>query len=211
MIERMARTGTPVRQLMIATLAGLIGCAPGDTPSSAPEMFTVAFETSSGPFEIEFVRAWSPIAVDRAWTLAQMSYWDGSRIYRVNDRYVQWGYSGRPDLDAEWVTNGIPDEPSRSSNVRGTVSFARGGPGSRSAILFINVGDNSNLDQIAWTGVIGFPPVGRVVSGMDAVEAFYSGYGETPMEWEDSIAAQGNAFLDRTYPLLDSITRVSIR
>ena len=56
MIERMARTGTPVRQLMIATLAGLIGCAPGDTPSSAPEMFTVAFETSSGPFEIESVQ-----------------------------------------------------------------------------------------------------------------------------------------------------------
>jgi len=129
----------------------------------------------------------------------------------VNDRYVQWGYSGQPALDAEWVRSGIPDEPTRSSNVRGSVSFARGGPGSRSTILFINRGDNSNLDQLAWNGVVGFPPVGRVVSGMEAVDRLYSGYGDDPMQWEDSIAARGNAFLDSEYPLLDSITGVSVR
>jgi cyclophilin family peptidyl-prolyl cis-trans isomerase len=189
----------------------LAACAPSDAPTPAPETFTVTFETSRGPFDIEFVRAWSPVAVDRVWALAGMQYWEGSRIYRVNDRYVQWGYSGQPGLDAEWVPSGIPDEPASSSNVRGSVSFARGGPGSRSTILFINRGDNSNLDDLAWNGVVGFPPVGRVVSGMEAVDQLYSGYGDDPMQWEDSIAARGNAFLDREYPLLDSITSVFVR
>ncbi len=104
-----------------------------------------------------------------------------------------------------------PPTRSRSSNIRGAVSFARGGPGTRSSILFVNLGDNSNLDQLAWNDVVGFPPVGRVVSGMDAVDGLYAGYGDDPMQWEDSIAAKGNVFLDREYPLLDSITSVSVR
>ena len=90
------------------------------------------------------------------------------------------------------------------------VSFARAGAETRSVILFINRGDNSNLDQLAWRGVLGFPPVGRIESGMEVVDALYGGYGEEPLQWEDSIAAAGNAFLDRRYPLLDSIIRVGV-
>ena len=75
----------------------------------------------------------------------------------------------------------------------------------------MTLGDNSNLDQLAWNGVVGFPPVGRVVSGMDVVDALHSGYGDEPMQFEDSIATVGNPFLDRTFPLLDSITAVSVR
>jgi cyclophilin family peptidyl-prolyl cis-trans isomerase len=142
--------------------------------------------------------------------LGRLGYWDGARIYRVNDRYAQFGYSGQPELDAEWIQAGIPDEPPASSNVRGTVSFARGGPGTRSAILFINRSDNTDLDDLQWNGVLGFPPVGRVVEGMEVVDALYSGYGDNPMQWEDSIASVGNAFLDRMYPELDSITDVSL-
>jgi len=200
-----------LRWFALSAVMTLAACAPADAPSSAPETFSITYETSAGPFEVEFVREWSPIAVDRVWALAQIEYWDGARIYRVNDRYAQFGYSGQPELDSRWVQDGIPDEPARSSNVRGTVSFARGGPGSRSSILFVNLGDNSNLDEMAWNGVVGFPPVGRVVSGMEAVDGLHSGYGDDPMQWEDSIATKGNAFLDRAYPLLDSITAVSVR
>ena len=197
--------------LLVGGVMTLAACTPPEVPERAPDTFTVSFATSSGPFEVEFVREWSPAAVDRVWALAAMQYWDGARMYRVNDRYVQWGYSGQPALDAEWVPRGVPDEPTRSSNVRGSVSFARGGPASRSTILFINVADNSNLDRLAWNGVVGFPPAGRVVSGMETVDEFHAGYGDAPMQWEDSIAALGNGFLDRAYPLLDSITGISVR
>jgi peptidyl-prolyl cis-trans isomerase A (cyclophilin A) len=193
-------------------------CAPGDetgdegpaVEEAAPGTFRVTFETSAGPFEVEFVRDWSPVAVDRVYQLAALDYWAGSRIYRVNERYAQFGYSGSPAADAEWISAGILDEPTRSSNVRGSVSFARGGPGTRSAILFINRSDNTDLDEMSWNGVQGFPPIGRVVSGMEAVDALHSGYGDTPMQWEDSIAAVGNPFLDRMYPELDSITALEL-
>ena len=59
--------------------------------------------------------------------------------------------------------------------------------------------------------MIGFPPVGRVISGMETVDALYAAYGDDPMQWEDSIAASGNAFLDRKFPRLDSIMSFEVR
>jgi len=207
----------PGRISTIAVLLVIGACADaneeGTVPATGyevPETFAVEFTTSAGVFEVEFVREWSPVAVGRVHQLGALGYWDGSRIYRVNERYAQFGYSGRPELDAEWVESGLPDEPTLSSNQRGTVSFARGGPGTRSAILFINRSNNTDLDDLQWNGVSGFPPVGRVVSGMEVVDALYAGYGDEPMQWEDSIASVGNSFLDRMYPELDSITGLKL-
>ncbi len=203
-------------RVWLATAAvAMVACgAPAEDAAGdgtvAPDSFRVAFRTSAGPFEVEFVRAWSPVAVDRVWELGRTGFWEGARIYRVNDRYAQFGYSGRPELDARWIPAGIPDEPVRMSNQRGTVSFARGGPGTRSTILFVNRSDNTDLDALQWNGVLGFPPVGRVVSGMEAIDALHAGYGDAPMQWEDSIAVQGNPFLDRMYPELDSIAAVEV-
>ena len=207
----MSRGRCPILALA-ASLAVSVAACGGDAPDAGVpgEPFTVRFETSQGPVEVEFVPEWSPLAVERVRELAGMGYWEGARIYRVNERYAQFGYSGRPALDSIWITEGVPDEPPRASNTRGTVSFARGGPGSRSAILFVNRIDNSMLDSMDWRGVLGFPPVGRVLSGMEAVDRLHSGYGDDPMQWEDSIAAVGNAFLDRRYPGLDSIVGVEI-
>lgn len=196
-----------------ALLLALVACAPDAGPSAAaaPDTFRVQFETSAGPFEIEFVRAWSPIGVDRVYELAGDGYWDGARIYRVNERYAQFGFSGRPALDSVWIPAGIPDEPTMSSNVRGSVSFARGGPDTRSAILFVNRSDNTDLDDMHWNGVTGFPPVGRVVSGMESIDALYAGYGDAPMAYEDSISSVGNAFFDRAYPELDTISTTTMQ
>ena len=183
---------------------------PGSGGEAAPDSFLVAFETSAGTVTMLMRRAWSPLAVDRVHELATANHWAGARIYRVNPRYAQFGYTGRPSLDSTWIEAGLPDEPVRASNLRGTVSFARGGPGTRSVILFVNRGDNSNLDALEWQGVLGFPPVGTVVEGMDVVDAFHDAYGEEPLEWEDSIAQAGNAFLDARFPGLDSIIRVRV-
>jgi len=176
----------------------------------APDSFRVALETSRGRVEMVMRRAWSPAAVDRVYHLARMNFWAGAHLYRVNPRYAQFGYTGRPEIDSVWVEAGLPDEPAVGSNVRGSVSFARGGPGTRSTILFVNREDNTNLDHLDWNGVLGFPPVGSVVAGMEVVDALHGEYADDPMQWEDSIRSVGNAFLDRRYPGLDSIMSVQI-
>ena len=50
----------------------------------------------------------------------------------------------------------------------GTVSFAKGGPNSRTVQLFVNLRDNARLDAM------GFSPLGEVVSGMEAVDKIVS-------------------------------------
>jgi peptidyl-prolyl cis-trans isomerase A (cyclophilin A) len=61
---------------------------------------------------------------------------------------------------------------------------------------------------------MGFSPVGRVVSGMTAVDSLYSGYGEgAPMGQgpdQAMIAREGNAYLDRGFPRLDAIREARI-
>jgi cyclophilin family peptidyl-prolyl cis-trans isomerase len=81
-------------------------------------------------------------------------------------------------------------------------TFAAGGaPNTRSTQVFINLADNSRLDQM------GFAPVGKVVFGMDVVQSLYTGYGEPPDATQELISTIGNSYLDQQFPKLDSIKR----
>jgi peptidyl-prolyl cis-trans isomerase A (cyclophilin A) len=79
------------------------------------------------------------------------------------------------------------------------VTFASAGPNTRTTQVFINLGTNSSLDQN------GFAPFGAVVSGMDIVAKLYSGYADTPTQQQGEMETQGNAWLNKNYPKLDSI------
>ena len=168
----------------------------------APDRFTATFETSAGNVVVEFYRDWAPLGVDRIYYLTRYNFYAGSRFFRVNPGLVQFGLSGQPPLDSLWADLTIPDDPLVGSNMRGTVSFAKSGPGSRGTQLFMNRRDNPLYDTCCSGG---FPPVGRVVSGMETIDALYAGHGETPVMFQDSIMIQGNGFLDRQYPGLDTI------
>lgn len=176
----------------------------------APDSFVVALETSGGDIRIRMHRAWSPAAVDRVWQLVREDFYDGARFYRVNDQYAQFGFSGRPELDTLWFDRRLPDEPVRASNVRGAVTFGRAGPASRNFVLFINLTDNTFLDTWAGDGVAGFPPVGMVEEGLEVAEGFNREYGDMIVPMEESILAEGNAFLDSNFPGLDSIRSAEV-
>jgi cyclophilin family peptidyl-prolyl cis-trans isomerase len=70
--------------------------------------------------------------------------------------------------------------------------------------LFINLGDNSRLDDT------GFAPFGQVIEGMDVVDKLHGGYGEGLTKLQGRIAEEGNAFLEKNYPLLDGIKKAAI-
>jgi cyclophilin family peptidyl-prolyl cis-trans isomerase len=176
--------------------------------AAAPDSFTVTMETSGGTVEIRFIREWSPLGVDRVHDLVSRGFFDGARFFRVNPRVVQFGYSGRPELDGLWRTRPIRDEPVRASNLRGAVSFAKAGPDTRDFQLFINRIDNPDYDTCCAGG---FAPVGRVVRGMEVIDLLYAGYGEPGPGVQDRIMLEGNDYLRVEFPLLDSIVEARIR
>ena len=175
-----------------------------DLAVQAPDSFMVSFETSAGDIVIVFYREWAPLGVDRIYHLTRYNFYAGSRFFRVNPGLVQFGLSGQPALDSVWAELTIPDDPLVASNTRGAVSFAKSGPGSRKTQLFINRQANPLYDTCCGGG---FPPIGRVVSGMEVVDSFNAAHGETPVMFQDSLMMVGNNFLDRRYPELDTIAR----
>ena len=110
---------------------------------------------------------------------------------------VQWGIPGTPAVAAKWKEDKILDDPVTQSNKRGTITFATSGKNSRTTQVFINFVDNANLDGM------GFAPFGKVIKGMDVVDAIHAGYGEKPNQGQ--IQAAGNTYLKKQFPNLSYI------
>ncbi len=191
----------------------LLSPAPKELSRAAPDSFDVRVESSRGPFVIRARRDWSPAGVDRFYYLVRNRYYDETRFFRVVSGFVvQWGIPGVPAVAAAWENRTIPDEPVKASNVRGRLSYARGGPDTRGTQLFINLADNARLDS---TGGFGFPPIGEVVEGMAVVDSLNAEYGGTntdrkPGPSQAEIRSEGNAYLTREFPRLDFIRTARI-
>jgi peptidyl-prolyl cis-trans isomerase A (cyclophilin A) len=185
--------------LILAACSG----AQGPTNEKAPEVYRVNFDTSRGPFVVEITRAQAPNGADRLYNLVKAKYFDESRFYRVVPGFmVQWGAAADPRVSQAW-DQGIPDDPVKATNARGTITFAASSqPNSRTSHLFINYVDNARLDQM------GFAPIGKVVSGMEFVDQIYSGDGERPDQMQ--IKELGNDYLKRDFPNLDYIKTARI-
>jgi cyclophilin family peptidyl-prolyl cis-trans isomerase len=185
-----------------------------DDPSwaqPAPDTFRACFTTTRGDFVVEVVRAWAPVGADHFWNLVRHGYYDDARFHRVVPGFiVQWGIAGDPAVSAVWLHRTIPDDTAVvASNVRGTIAFAFTAKDTRATQVYVNLVDNVRLDAQ------GFPPFGRVVRGMDVVDALYGGYGETSgggmrAAKQDSLVAKGNTYLDRAFPRLDRLIRATI-
>ena len=179
---------------------------PAKLVAKAPETFKARFDTTQGTIVIEVHRAWSPNGADRFYNLVKNGYYDGVKFFRVVPGFVvQWGIHGDPSIANTWLKASIPDDAVKGSNTRGFVTYAKtGAPNSRSVQLFINLGDNSRLDGD------GFAPFGQVIEGMDVVDKLYGGYGQGLTKLQGRIAEEGNAFLEKNYPLLDGIKKAAI-
>ncbi len=190
-----------------AAVATPLATTPPDAAS--PDSFRVKFATTKGDFTVEVNRAWAPKGADRFYRLVSEGYFKDVRFFRVLPGFMaQFGLSGNPALNAKMDSLRIPDDPVTQSNKRGMLTFATAGPNTRSNQFFINYGDNASLD------VQGFSPFGRVVDGMKAVDAVYSGYGEGAPSGagpsQDSIVTKGNEYLRRAFPKLDYIKSATI-
>jgi cyclophilin family peptidyl-prolyl cis-trans isomerase len=202
--------------------AALIGCS-GPEPVTkteppkkaevkreiAPDVFSVNLDTSKGPVVVEVHRDWAPHGVDHFYNLITTGYFDGNRIYRVTQRYAQFGVNGDPKITGLWSMARIPDDPPKHSNLKGTLSYAQEGAGTRTTQLFFNLQDNKVLDKDKFT------PIGEVSAGMEVVDRFYSGYGDWPPRGNGpdpaKVQGEGNSYLEARFPRLDFIKKATIQ
>jgi peptidyl-prolyl cis-trans isomerase A (cyclophilin A) len=198
--------------LSLAAAFSLAGAAPAlaQLPTErAPATYKVKFETTKGDVTVEVHRDWAPKGADRFYNLVKSGFYDNVRFFRVLSGFMaQFGINGDPALMAKWRNTPITDDPVKQHNTRGTVTFATAGPNTRTTQMFINYGDNGQLDGM------GFAPIGKVTSGMNVVDKLYSGYGEGAPRGagpdQQRMQTEGNAYLTKSFPKLDYIKKAAI-
>lgn len=182
---------------------------PANLNEKAPATYKAKFDTSKGVFVIEVVRDWAPNGADRFYNLVKNGFYDNVRFFRVISGFmVQFGINGDPKVSAPWREARIADDPVKQSNKRGMITYAMAGPNTRTSQVFINFGDNAQLDSQ------GFSPFGRIISGMDVVDKLNAEYGEGAPRGrgpdQGRIQTEGNAYLQRDFGRLDFVKKATI-
>jgi len=157
------------------------------------ENTTVVMKTNKGDITIELFLAESPITAGNFYTLAANDFYDGVKFHRVIDGFMiqggdpnsmnddapeTWGFGGSPERIQDEFIEGL-------SNVRGTLSMANSGPNTGRSQFFINTADNTRLDWDKEPAMSKHPVFGRVVEGMDVVDAISkvaTGEADRPVE-----------------------------
>ena len=211
------------RRLVLSLAAGLMAAGlvspalaqssklanPAALTEQAPATYKAKFETSKGTFVIQVTRAWAPVGADRFYNLVKNGFFDNGRFFRdIAGFMVQFGLNADPAVNAKWRVARIQDDKVAQHNTRGMITFATSGPNARTTQVFINFGDNSQLDGM------GFAPFGKIVSGMDVVDKLYAGYGEGAPNGagpdQTRIQTEGNAYLANSFPKLDFVKKATI-
>ncbi len=180
---------------------------PAKLKEQAPATFSARFDTSKGAFTIKVTREWAPNGADRFYNLVKSGYYNDVRFFRVLRSPVpfmaQFGIHGDAAVSKAWRDAKIVDDPVKQSNKRGFVTYAMAGPGTRTTQVFINFGDNLNLDGM------GFAPFGEVTEGMSVVDSLYGEYGEGSPRGagpdQGRMQSEGNTYLSASFPKLDYI------
>ena len=154
---------------------------------------TATLETSLGTFTVELFVDLMPITAGNFIKLARNGFYDGLHFHRVISNFMcQFGCPNSRDPKSPRAGTGngpdgcIQDEHpanAKISNEPGTLSMANtGAPNSGSCQFFINTKHNSFLDWFTG-GQSKHPVFGRVVGGMEVVQAIEStptGHGDRP-------------------------------
>jgi peptidyl-prolyl cis-trans isomerase A (cyclophilin A) len=164
--------------LGLAALVGLGTLTMVDAaPKDSDDHPVVVMETSLGPnpIEIELDRVKAPITVDNFLKYVDAGFYDGLTFHRVIPGFVIQG--GGHDDQMREKTQGqrgpIKNEARNGlSNKRGTICMARTtDPDSATSQFFINLSDDNAPKLDPRPGSAGYAVFGKVIAGMDTVDA----------------------------------------
>ena len=143
----------------------------------AAEPVTVLMKTSKGDITLELDADKAPGTVNNFLAYVDEGFYSGTIFHRVIKDFMLQGGGFTADMDRKDTRGPIPNEADNGlKNLRGTVAMARTNkPDSATAQFFINHKDNAFLDHRSkdargW----GYAVFGRVVDGMDVVDAIAS-------------------------------------
>jgi len=179
----------------------------------SPDLFEITLETdvtdgdgnAMPPIVILVNRTLAPNGADRLHSLMRDKFFRNAAFFRVVPKFmIQFGIAADPQENKKW-SSPLLDDKVLTSNVEGTVSFAAGGPNTRTTQIFINTADNQFLDEQ------GFSPFGKVTSGWNTLR--HHVHNPTPGDAggadQGQLASEGSAWLLAKYPRINSITCTS--
>lgn len=133
----------------------------------------VIFKTSKGEITIEVFEDKVPLTAGNFLEYVRSGFYDGTIFHRVIPGFVVQGGGFAPGMQQKKTRAPIVNEASKApSNARGTLSMARTSvPDSATSQFFINLVDNKNLDYRGPGPGAGYCVFGRVIEGLDVVDA----------------------------------------
>ena len=142
-----------------------------DDQDNAP-LVHVLMKTSMGEIVLQLNRQKAPISVKNFLSYTDKKFYDGTIFHRVMSNFMIQGGGFTPDMQKKPTDRPIQNEWQNGlKNVRGSIAMARlpRQPDSATTQFFINVKDNPNLDRPSDGAA--YAVFGKVVAGMDVVEA----------------------------------------
>mmetsp|Transcript_20089 Transcript_20089/g.19387 ORF Transcript_20089/g.19387 Transcript_20089/m.19387 type:complete len:385 (+) Transcript_20089:170-1324(+) len=170
----------------------------------------VVCDTTKGSITIEVHRGWAPLGADRFIDLVKDGFFTDIAFFRCVERFLtQFGISDKENMK-HWHNNEIKDDVNLHKGIqKNFVSFAGGGPNTRSTQLFIAFEYLDFLGKEPWE-----TPFGVVVDGQATLDSLYKGYGDIPPFGkgvdQQKIHNRGNAYVRQDFPKTDFLTSCKV-
>ena len=145
--------------------------AAADAEAANPQ---VVLETSKGTVVLELYPDKAPKTVESFLAYVESGFYDGTIFHRVIPDFMVQGGGYTPDMKLKPTRGAVRNEADNGlKNERGTVAMARtNDPHSATAQFFVNTVNNAYLNhRDKSTAGWGYTVFGKVVEGMDAVDA----------------------------------------
>ena len=161
---------------------------PEPKPAGPP---VVVMETSKGVIKIELDPERAPKTVENFLAYVDDKFFDGTIFHRVRPKFMIQGGGFTPDMREKPNRAPIKNESGNGlPNLRGTIAMARtGNPHSATSQFFINHIANELLDRKNAADGWGYCVFGKVVEGLDVVDAIAAvptgvkrGHADVPLE-----------------------------
>ncbi len=146
------------------------------TPTKSAPVW-VLMETSEGDIVFELDETAAPVTVFNFVRYVNEGFYDGTIFHRVMPGFMVQGGGFTPEMTEKTTHSQIINEAANGlKNTRGTIAMARTGmPHSATSQFFINLGDNAMLDYGSARDPNGYAVFGKVIKGMDVVDAIAAG------------------------------------